>query len=96
MDCRAHNAEEQWFEQAKQKLVLGLFQPDIQVLDVDRHLLGLDEMQLIGILAAGCNNTETESVAAHEDIHHTLVSDARESLFLLDIITDVFTRILAQ
>jgi hypothetical protein len=89
LEGRAHDLEEERLEEAEEKLVVRLLQLDVQVLNINIDGVDLEEVGLVGLVRGLHSDLEAQTSAAEEDVHDTLVGDAREALLLLDVVGDV-------
>jgi len=81
--------ENQGLSNTEQSLVLGLLELDLEVRDVDLASINLEEVCPVLSISLGERELEVEAIATEEDIGNTLISDAWETLLLLDVIVDV-------
>jgi len=89
LDSRTHNLEEKRLEHVEEKLVVGLLQLDVDVLDVNVDRVDLEEVLAVGLVCSLHGDLETKTGTTKEDVHDTLVSNTGEALLLLDVVADV-------
>lgn len=70
--------------------MVRLLELDSHVTDAYVDLVDLEEASAVGLVSGGELELEAETFATKEDIGDAGVDEGRESLLLLDIITDIY------
>lgn len=89
LDSRTHNLKKKRLEDVEQKLVVGLLQLDVHVLDVNVDGVDLEEVLAVSFVCSLHGDLEAQASTTEEDIHDTLISNTGEALLLLDVVADI-------
>ena len=84
-----HDRQQDRLGNAEEKFVIGLFDLDLQILDVDRNLVHLGEMLTIFLVSSGGSNLEAEAITTKIDVHNTSVGDGWKPLLFFNVIRDI-------
>lgn len=84
-----HELQHNRFEQAKEKLVLGLLELDVKVLNININFVDLEEVLLVRLLSRRRLDLEAESGSTKEDVCDTLVGQLRATLLSLDVVSNI-------
>ena len=71
----SHDLQQDPLGNAKQELVIGLFDLDLQIFHVHGHIVNCDKMSTILRVGSAGSELETESLSTHEDVHDSLVGN---------------------
>lgn len=89
LDGGTHDLKKKRLEDVEQKLVVGLLQLDVHVLDVNVNSVDLEEVLAVSLVCSLHSDLEAQTSTTKEDIHDTLISNTGEALLLLDVVADI-------
>jgi len=84
-----HKLQHNRLEQAKDELVLGLLELNVEVLNININFVDLEEVLLVRLLGSRSLDLEAESRTTKEDVCDTLVGQLGAALLSLDVVCNV-------
>lgn len=87
---RLDNSHQQRMEEVEKSLVIRLLEVDLQILERDSDIFDLEDTIAVLLVGGGQFQVERQSLSAEEDVHNTSVLETGETLFLLDVVGDIF------
>ena len=89
LDDRLHDLKKKWLGDTEEKLVVGLLDLDVEVVNLDINIVNNNKVGAILLLGIASIELEAESFTSKDDIHDTLIGDRWEALLLLDVIRNI-------